>query len=80
MGKVTLDPYLRARLNNLESELELCDENGRTLGHFVPEDVYRKLLAASLQVPFSEEEIERRRQQKGTGGSLAEFWKRLEQT
>jgi hypothetical protein len=79
MGKVTLDPDLRARMNNFDHELELCDENGRTLGRFLPEDVYRKLLYASIKVPFTEEEIEQARKQKGTGCSLQEFWKRLGQ-
>jgi hypothetical protein len=73
MDKIILDPTLREKLNGLDRELELCDETGRTLGHYLPEAAYRKLVLASLQVRLTEEEIEQRRQQRGTGRSLAEI-------
>jgi hypothetical protein len=80
MDKVILDPALREKLNGLDREVELCDETGRTVGHYLPDAVYRKLVLASLKIRLTEEEIEQRRQQKGTGRSLAEIWKRLGQT
>jgi hypothetical protein len=79
MNKIILDPALREKLNGLDRELELCDETGRTVGHFLPDAQYRKLVLASLQVPLTDEEIEEVRKQKGTGRSLAEIWKKLGQ-
>jgi hypothetical protein len=78
MSKVILDPDLKARLNGLKDKLEICDADGRTLGHFLPEGVYRQLVYAALEAacPHSKEEQERRRQETG-GRSLAEFWKSL---
>lgn len=78
MSKFTLDPQLRAKLNGLNEPLEVCDENGQTVGRFLPEDEYRKLLYAVAEAacPHSKEEIERRRQEKG-GIRLVEFWKKM---
>lgn len=78
MSKVTLDAVLRERLNGLNEPLELCDEAGRTVGHFVPEEVYRKLLyrLAEAQCPYTAEELDRMRR-AGGGRPLADLWKSL---
>ncbi len=80
MDKIILGPALREKLNGLNQALELCDEAGRTLGRFLPEEEYRKLVLASLKVRLTPEEIEERRRQKGTGRSLPEIWQRLGRT
>jgi hypothetical protein len=83
MSKITLDPELRAKLNGLNQPLELCDADGRTLGHFLPAEAYRKLLYAAVEAacPHGPEELERRRNEKGAKEiKLAEFWKTLEQS
>jgi hypothetical protein len=49
MTTVTLDRNMIERLLDLKEELKLCDEAGKTLGHFIPE---KKV------VPFSEEELD----------------------
>ena len=79
MTKVTVDESLRSKLNTFTEHVELCDASGRTIGHFLPEEVYRKLLYSSVEIPLSEEEMERRRREKG-GRSLAEIWKSLGRT
>jgi hypothetical protein len=78
MSKVILDPDLKARLNGLNEQLEICDTDGRTLGRFLPEGAYRKLLYAAVEAacPHGRAEQERRRRETG-GRSLAEFWKSL---
>ena len=43
MSKITLDATLRSKLNGLNESLEICDEGGQTVGHFLPADVYRKI-------------------------------------
>jgi hypothetical protein len=79
MSKVILDDTIRAKLQDLSRELELCDPSGQTLGRFVPEPLYNKLLyalAESQRPALSPEEVARRQQETG-GRSLAEIWKRL---
>ena len=78
--KIVLDEMLEAKLNGLNKEMEICDQAGRTVGHFLPPDVYKKLLYAWVmsQRPISDEELERRRREsKGKGRPLAEIWKDL---
>jgi hypothetical protein len=58
----------------------VCDEAGHTLGRFVPENLYKKMLytAVTAACPYTEEELEQFRQEKG-GRTLAEIWKSLGQ-
>ena len=79
MGKIILDSELRAKLNGLNEQLEICDEAGMPVGHYLPLEVYKKLLYGGVEIPLSEEEIEERRKEKG-GSSLADFWKRMGRT
>jgi hypothetical protein len=79
MRKVIVDPALKVKLHGLNEQVELCDENGQTLGHFLPLQTYHKLVYAAVAAacPFSEEELQRRERETGAR-SLAEIWKRLE--
>ncbi len=79
MGKLIVDKELQSKLNGLNSELEVCDGSGKTLGRFLPEESYRKLCYAAViaACPFSDEELARRRQETG-GLSLPEILKSLE--
>ena len=79
MSTITLDPVLRAKLNGLNEQLEICDETGKPVGMYLPLEDYKKLLYRGVEIPFSEEEIESRRNEPG-GSSLAEFWKRMGRT
>jgi len=76
MNKVILNAEWRAKLNGLNEHMEIYDELGRIVGHILPEATYQRLDSASEKIPFSTEEIERRRNETG-GCSLTEFWKRL---
>jgi hypothetical protein len=79
MSKITLDAALRSKLNGLNESIEICDEGGETVGHFLPASAYRKLLyqIAESQCPHTPEQLQARRQQTG-GQSLADIWKELE--
>ena len=79
MNKVTLDEALKAKLNGLNEELEICDADGRTVGHFLPPDLYREMLYAwaESQSGITKEELDRRRSQRGRGRRLADIWKDL---
>jgi hypothetical protein len=79
MTKVILDEILRAKLNGLDEHLELCDEEGRTLGHYLPAIEYKELLVDWSKARASVEELDRRMQEPG-GSTLAEIWARLGNT
>jgi hypothetical protein len=76
MTKVTIDESLRSKLNGLDDQMEFCDESGQTMGHFLPDAVYRKLLYTFDQCPYSEEELRRHMEEPG-GRTLDEIWRRL---
>jgi len=81
MSKLILDADLKARLNGLSEEVEVCDESGRTVGRFLPEAVFEDLLYTALAAegPHSKEELKRRRHESG-GRPLAEIWRSLGRT
>ena len=78
MSRVTIDDAIRAKLNGLNEDLELCDENGNILGHFLPQREYLHLmiLEAEAQCPYTKEQLEEFRKEKG-GRKLSEIWKSL---
>ncbi len=78
MSRITLDNDLRAKLNGLNEPMELCDESGETVGVFLPDDEYWKLVLAADRCPYTVEELKEARQSSG-GRTLAEIWKDLEQ-
>jgi hypothetical protein len=81
MGKLTLYNDLTKRLNGLTQPVEVCDADGTTLGHFLPGDLFRKLMyaAAEAACPYSPEQLEQFENEAG-GGTLAEFWHELTQS
>jgi hypothetical protein len=81
MTKVVVDESLRAKLNGLTEDIEMCDPAGHTLGHFVPQDLYKQMLYAWVesQCPYTKEELEEAAREEG-GRTLAEIWKSLGRT
>jgi hypothetical protein len=78
MTQIQVDQVLRQKLGGLNEPLVLCDANGQVLEHYLPEAEYKKILYGSVQIPFTDEEIARRRAQTG-GCSLREIWDRVGQ-
>jgi len=76
MNRVILDESIGEKLRHLD-EVELCDQSGQRVGHFLSDDLFRRLLYDWANAQVSDEELERRRQQPG-GRTLAEIWSRLE--
>jgi hypothetical protein len=74
MTKVILD-HDSSKLENLADRVEVCDRSGRTLGYFVP--AVDRSLYEGLQVPFSDEELDRFEREPG-GRSLPEILADLE--
>jgi hypothetical protein len=78
MDRLILNSQLRFELPTLTEQIEFCDEAGNTVGHFVPESLYRELLVAWSRAHLTDEELARRRQEP-RGRTLAEIWKTLGQ-
>ena len=72
MTQVVLKGELGDTLSGLTDRSELLNESGDLLGVFMP----AKLNKLPMFADITEEEIQRRRQQKG-GRTLAEIWKSL---
>jgi len=72
MSKVILDPELRGKLNGLNEPVEVCEPTGETVGHFVPEELYLKLLYALARDAVSEEELDAAAREPG-GRSWADI-------
>jgi hypothetical protein len=80
MGAVTLDAVLRSKLNGLDEPLDIVDEAGRSVGHFLPARHYQQLLyrLAESQCPFDAQELNRMENEPGHQ-TLTEFWKTMDQ-
>ena len=65
MNKVVLDDDLRAKLNGLNSKVEVCDTSGRTIGRFLPEDEYRRLMYDLARAEVSDAELDEARREPG---------------
>jgi hypothetical protein len=76
MNRIVLEESILEKLRDLD-EVELCDRSGKRIGHFVSDDLFRRLLYDWANAQVSDEELDRRRQQPG-GRTLAEIWARLE--
>ena len=78
MIKVELDPCRRAKLDGVIELVELCDENGRTVGYFLSSEEYERLIYTALAAegPHSPEELMRLRNETG-GHTLKEIWQSL---
>jgi len=79
MTQIKVDESLEKKLGGLDEPLELCSADGRILGRYLPEVQYRQILYGSVDIPYSDEEIARRRAESG-GCSLEEIWNRVGRT
>lgn len=75
MSKIVVDDVLQAKLSQLLQPAELCDAQGKLLGHFMPA-IDTEFLAA-MQSPASDEELARREREE-TGRPLADILADLE--
>jgi len=76
MTKLVVDEVFGTRLKSLETAVEICDEAGRMIGYFQPV-LSGAPSGDAPECPIPDEEIERRRQQRG-GRPLADILADLE--
>ena len=73
MNRITVHAPLKTQLDGLAEPVEVVDETGRRLGHFVPAPA----TMASDDCPYSSEELERMRDEEG-GRALPDVWMSLD--
>jgi hypothetical protein len=80
MQKIILDSNVLAKVGPLDSHVEVCDEQGRTLGYILPPDLHHELLYAWAKSQFSDEKIAAARDERKIrpGFTTAEAIARLE--
>jgi hypothetical protein len=75
MTRLIVDASVLARFGEVASVVELCEESGQVVGYFSP--IQRD--GETTRSPFTDEEIQRRRQQK-TGRPWAEALRDLDRS
>jgi hypothetical protein len=76
MAPVVLDDLLRSLLNGLSEPVPVCEPDGRTVGHFLPEDLYLKWLYAQAANAVGTAELDAAVAEQG-GRTLTEIKTRL---
>ena len=71
MTRIVVDPATQSQLANARKTLEICDNRGHVLGHFIP------ILDSRMEPQVSEEELDRR-ERAGGGRPLADILADLE--
>ena len=79
MTAINIDKELREKLQGSCHDVRLCDETGSTLGWFVPEAEYMKMLYERARYMFTNEELEvaRRAQPVYTTAEVIEYLNKL---
>ena len=72
MNRITVVDPLKTQFDGLAEPVEVVDEKGRRLGHFLP----NLAATASDACPYTPDELERMRSEEG-GRPLPEIWKSL---
>jgi hypothetical protein len=80
MGKVILDAELRKKFNDGREVVEVYDESGQVVGHYLPHDEYARMVYAMEWAETTPEELEaaRRDIRENGGVTTADILARLE--
>jgi hypothetical protein len=76
MAPVVLDDALRSRLNGLNEPVPVCEPDGRTVGHFLPEELYLRWLYSRAAEAVGTDELNAAAAEPG-GRTLTEIKVRL---
>jgi hypothetical protein len=76
MVQLNLDSDQLNKLTGVE-DARICDSTGRLVGHFLSEELYRRLLFDWANAQVTDEELDRRRRSPG-GRKLSEILARLQ--
>lgn len=59
MTRITIDAETRSRLVSSGGQVELCDEQGATVGYFMSTGEYRNFIYSWARREFDQEELDR---------------------
>ena len=76
MSKIVMGPELLRQFQNVNEQVEFCDQAGKTVGHFLPETLYQEMVNAYVEKVFPKSEVEEALRQSG-GKTLKEIWRKL---
>jgi len=76
VSKIIFDDAMRAKLAGLSEPVEVCAQDGRTIGHFVPSDDYIRSVYEWSKSEVTDDELDHVSRETG-GHTLAEIKKRL---
>jgi len=76
MSRLILSDAFSHQLDQFSLPVELCDQTGQAIGHFVPSGVSWSDVLAGDGCPYSPEDLARMQRESG-GRSLAEIWQSL---
>ncbi len=76
MTKVSIDDIRHLQDADVGQHLIVCDKTGRVLGHYLPTELYDRLICQSASAHVSTEEL-RQRLSEPDGRELTEIWERL---
>ena len=57
MNTIQIDDALRAKLNGMTENVVVYDETGKTVGYFVPDALFKKLVYAWMDSQVTDEEL-----------------------
>ena len=72
MSKIVLDAELRAKLNGATKAVEITDEDGNVIGHFLPVEAFERIMSFLLPPATDKEIAEARAEMLAHGGVSSE--------
>jgi|GEM_PF-3247807 len=80
MSKIVPDTELLVKLKSATKAVEIADEEGNVIGHFLPNEAFERIMAFVLPPATKEEIAEARTEMLASGGvSTAELLARLDE-
>lgn len=76
MSRLIVSDAFSNQLDRITLPVELCDQSGKALGHFVPSGFSWNDVLAGDGCPYTTEDLASMRQESG-GRSLGEIWRSL---
>jgi hypothetical protein len=72
MSKIVLDAELLAKLSGATQAVEIADENGNVIGHFLPNAAFERIMSLLLPPAAEKETAEARAEMLAHGGASSE--------
>ena len=78
MQKIVIDNASQLELLKTNGRIEVCDNHGTTIGYFVAAEEQNPALYEWAKTQLSDDELQRRKSNRGDGHTTGEVMNRLE--